>query len=119
MSLNRPPPRIENAVELFAPGFWRAFFYHLTAAAQTAGARGVLATSWWRDKANNERVGGYQDSQHLLGTAVDLVGEDLREILADLTRRGFVVVNAGDHIHVQAWPAGLARSAGLLDYVGL
>ena len=117
MPLARPPFRVIQGVELFAPGFWDAFVYHINdAAAAVTGS--VSASSWYRNQADNERVGGDKDSQHLLGAAVDLVAARPEKLASQLTARGFVVVNEGDHIHVQAWPAGIARRAGLLDYLG-
>ena len=117
MSLNRPPFNVVQGVELFAPGFWQAFVWHINDSASKIRAP-TTATSWYRNEAENQRVGGAQDSQHLVGAAVDLVNERAGQLANELTGRGFVVVNEGDHLHVQAWPAGLIRSVGLLDYLG-
>jgi hypothetical protein len=115
--LVRPPFEVVQGVELFAPGFWAAFVHHINDAAGSVTGP-VTVSSWYRNPTDNERVGGNKDSQHLLGAAVDLVASRPSELYQELTRRGFVVVNEGDHLHVQAWPAGVARRAGLLDYFG-
>jgi len=114
---SRPPRRVVEAVELFAPGFWSAFVYFINDAVASVSAP-VTLTSWYRNEADNYRVGGHNDSQHLIGAAVDLHAGTPGKLIEELTRRGFIVVDEGDHIHVQAWPAGLARRAGLLDYLG-
>jgi hypothetical protein len=36
----------------------------------------------------------------------------------NLAVRGFRVIPYGTHLHVQSWPAGAARSSGLLAAVG-
>jgi hypothetical protein len=106
-----------EGVELFAPGFWEAFIWHVNDAAASVDAP-TIASSWYRNAADNIRVGGAQDSQHLVGSAVDLVNEKAGQLAGELSGRGFVVVNEGDHLHVQAWPAGLIRTVGLLDFLG-
>lgn len=117
MSLSRPPRRVVEGVELFAPGFWDAFIWHINDSASKIPAP-TTATSWFRNESENQRVGGAQDSQHLVGAAVDLVNERAGQLSSELAGRGFVVVNEGDHLHVQAWPAGLIRTVGLLDFLG-
>lgn len=108
-----PPPSIVWTVERFAPGFWRAF---LAALWQAYHQQPFRVTSWWRSPAHNAEVGGDADSQHQLGTAVDVVpaaaGEALRAA-------GFVVVPYVSHAHAQAFMAGEARRVGLLQAVGI
>jgi len=117
VALEYPPRRISEVITWVAPLFWGQFFSELTVSV-TPNTR---ASSWWRSPAKNIAVGGNPDSQHLIGTAIDLVvpENEKRQVIADLTRFGWVVVDEGDHLHAQAWPAGLARSIGLLDYLGL
>ena len=68
---------------------------------------GVI-TSWWRSPERNDQVGGDSESQHLLGTALDIVprGETSEAIEAAAAGEGFQVVVEREHIHIQAWPAG-------------
>lgn len=117
MSLEFPPNQISSVIAWVAPRFWGQFFSELTGSV-TPNTR---ASSWWRSQEKNLEVGGNRDSQHLIATAIDLVGPEAekRQIIADLTNFGWVVVDEGDHLHAQAWPAGLARSIGLLDFLGL
>jgi len=99
-----PPPRIWQPVEQASPGIYNHFIFHLVNALQ--GHRGSV-TSWWRDRRNNEIHGGEEFSQHLLGLAVDLDAEDPNRLIADLRREGLVVVDEGDHIHVQLFGSGV------------
>lgn len=68
-------------------------------------------TSFIRSRSHNYEVGGVSDSQHLLGTAADLVptSGSLAD-LADWARGsglfGFVLLE-GDHVHVQLYPGGV------------
>jgi hypothetical protein len=111
--IDAPPPSIVWTVERFSPGFWREFVnalwyaYHRTP---------FQVTSWWRSPQHNAEVGGDADSQHQLGTAVDVIpaaaGSALRAA-------GFVVVTYSSHAHAQAFIAGEARRAGLLQAVGI
>jgi hypothetical protein len=70
---------------------------------------GISITSWWRTPFRNELVGGKPGSQHLIGMAVDLVLDpaiDQRDLLSLIRQLGLHYLEEGDHIHVQAWPAG-------------
>jgi len=116
--VNSPPYRVLYGVNYYAPGFWWDFFRELDQAVRATGAP-VMATSWHRSRLDNERVGGQVDSQHLIGTAVDLVTEKPTQLANELGGLGWVAINEGDHVHAQAWPAGIARSVGLLDALGL
>jgi len=67
-------------------------------------------SSWGRSVSHNKAVGGAAQSQHLLWTAADLVptgGESMARLEAVARASGFFgyVVNEGDHIHVQLYPA--------------
>lgn len=80
--------------------------------------------NWWRSAAHNAAVGGDPHSQHLLGLAVDIVPLDQTRrarIAQALRSQGLVVIDEGDHLHVQhspkgAWNAAIdrARARGLL-----
>lgn len=107
-----PPPTIINRVERAAPGFWREF---IERANWALGPTDAVLTSWWRDRLSNMEVGGAENSQHLLGTAFDVTGTQLTEMATRLQAAGFTVVTyRGRYIHAQAWPAGIAKQAGLL-----
>jgi len=88
----------------------RPWMIQLVRAIIAADAQGLRfrITSWYRDPDRNERVGGSPASQHLVGLAFDLAPADER--LADSLRSaGMIVVNEGDHLHVQVWTAGTLR----------
>jgi hypothetical protein len=63
-------------------------------------------TSWWRDPISNQRVGGHPQSQHRLALAMDFAAPDAGRLVAALRRSGLVVIDEGDHVHVQLYPAG-------------
>lgn len=63
-------------------------------------------TSWYRNAADNQAVGGAVASQHRIGLAVDLTPATVAGEIA-LREAGFIVVNEFDHLHVQIWPAGV------------
>jgi len=99
-----PPASIWRRVEQVAPGVYFHFTSHLNNALQ--GHRGSI-TSWWRDRRNNEIHGGQEFSQHLVGLALDLDVQDTNRLIADLRREGLFVLDEGDHVHVQLFPAGV------------
>jgi hypothetical protein len=77
---------------------------------------GTRVTSYYRSAESNRRVGGMPDSQHQLGTAVDLVapfGEFDPFVLAQAEAVGLTLVPERSHLHVQLWRAGVARRGGL------
>ncbi len=77
-----------------------------------AGMPPVQATSYIRTPEQNRRVGGAPESQHLVGTALDLIGPTER--MVDFARElGLVGIDEGSHLHLQLFPAGGARAAGL------
>jgi len=105
MALQRPPQNLVYAVERQAPGIYGQFFAALNNAHR--GIR-VGATSFWRDPRENRRVGGAEGSQHQLGTAIDLIyptAQERRSAIASMQRQRLIVIDEGDHVHVQAWPA--------------
>lgn len=78
-----------------------------------AGVRAVLlrwpgsVTSWWRTPARNRAVGSTsQASQHLAGTAVDVIFDHQDEIQEDLLvatarEHGLEAIKEGDHWHLE------------------
>lgn len=74
-------------------------------------ATGASYSSYVRTAAHNAEVGGAPTSQHLIGTAIDLVpgrGSSNRTIAAQARAMGFgYVLDEGDHVHVQLFPAGV------------
>ncbi len=114
-----PPTSLRRTVDRWAPGIWPAFFGAAHAALRSdPGAR---VTSWYRDPGHNRSTpGASPDSQHLVATAFDVVPQagSWSRLTVALQSQGFRVVPASTHLHVQVWPAGLARSSGLLAAVG-
>ena len=115
MSASAPPLSLAWQIEGFVPGIWTAFFTRVIPAV-TAQSR---VSSWWRGPEHNSRVGGSPDSQHLIGLALDLTDPDLGGLTNRLNTSGLVAIRYSGHTHVQVWPAGTARSTGLLAAVGL
>lgn len=75
-----------------------------------SGGGSFSVSSFVRTRAHNAAVGGDPMSQHLLGTAADLVPDDgdmagLEAWCRSLGVFGYVL-NEGDHVHVQLFPAG-------------
>jgi len=101
-----PPASVVSAVERFSPGFWSAWNRAVGSAWQRTG--GFQVTSWWRSPERNREVGGSDVSQHLLGVAFDVLPRTSR-VYQGLRSAGFQVIDEGDHLHVQPWPAGAAR----------
>ena len=86
----------------------RAFVQAIDAALDPLGYdRGATLTSWYRSPADNQRVGGEPRSQHLLGLAADIVFPTIVKASAmrSLRAQGLTVLDEGDHVHVQAYPA--------------
>lgn len=65
----------------------------------------VQLSSWWRSLAENGAAGGAPRSQHLVGTAIDVVTRDRALVVAEARAVGLVAIDEGDHVHVQLWPA--------------
>lgn len=72
----------------------------------------VQVSSYVRTPESNRRAGGAARSQHLIGTAIDLVGDWDRRFLEAARREGLVAVDEGDHVHLQLFRAG-EQPAGL------
>jgi hypothetical protein len=117
MSVTPPPISIANTLEHWLPGFWNRFYGAVWAGYYRWGGE-LTITSWYRDEYTNAAVGGHPDSQHRVGTALDLVPADPR--LAEAFRlAGFQAVVEPTHVHVQAFPAGILRDSGFLQAVGI
>lgn len=99
MAFARPPPSIiaQRRPEL------EAFIGRVVRIRFPADA--ALA-SWWRSLARNASVGGAPDSQHLIGTALDLTTRSLPLLLDEARRVGLVAIDEGTHAHLQLFPAG-------------
>ena len=81
-------------------------------------------TSWIRSKKHNAAVGGQPTSQHLLGTAVDVVLDDPNDkgdFSLDAARLQLTVVTEGDHLHVQELPSrgGIANKLSIAAFLAL
>lgn len=102
-----PPPYVVRAVEAAAPGF--TDWWNVAVPWAYRRSAPWTVTSWWRSpQYNREVAAGLEDSQHLLGTAFDLLeGPGIADALR---AAGFVVVREWDHLHAQAWPAGYSSS---------
>jgi len=112
--LTPPPPRIIERL-------WQDLVLFVNRVNQGAltfiregGTQQIHVTSWWRSPADNARVSGHPESQHLVGLAADLAVEPQQiEQLANALRRvGLVVVVYDRHVHVQHNVAGFIRSIG-------
>ena len=71
--------------------------------------RPFSVTSWYRDPETNAATpGSSPNSQHLIGTAADVVPDDGDlEALAELAQRfGIVAVVYRHHVHLQLFRAG-------------
>ncbi len=121
MAIQPPPPEIWQPIEQQIPGIYQRFMQAVEAANAQADAAGlVYPTSWWRSASHNSSVGGAPRSQHLLGLAVDLVyrsSSAKAAARAQMEEWGLHTIDEGDHLHVQAMPAGSAEAAGLFRFV--
>lgn len=95
------------------PDWWtpyvQSFVQRVTLLGRATG--GIRVTSFLRTISHNREVGGAESSQHLLGIAADLVGPpglSTAELAGYAKRSGFFgyVLDEGDHVHVQLFPAG-------------
>jgi len=101
VSLQAPPAMTPEIID---------FVQRLNVAWRMARQPHVQATSWWRSRLDNARVGGHPNSQHLTGLAVDVLPDAAGEAFAQFARRvGLVVVDEGDHFHVQRYLASASR----------
>lgn len=116
---NAVPPPVYTAwlLDQAAPGVWPYFIGRAFRALDQIGP--WTATSWWRTPSQNRRVGGSPDSQHLVGSAVDLCSTDNNLLERLLDQTGLIAVNEGDHVHVQVFAAGMLRASGVLARIGV
>jgi len=79
-----------------------------------AGVRALLlrwpgsVTSWWRSGARNTEVGGVKASQHLVGTACDVIfsalsPEEEGVLVATARELGLEAVKEADHWHLEVY----------------
>ncbi len=105
-----PPPELLGSA--WFP-FILNFYWKAVAGAQ--GFPGLSVTSWFRTPEKNRIEGGSEQSQHLFGLAWDLtVPDDFLQHLADhMAAQGLVAVTERDHVHIQAFSAGVLARAGV------
>ena len=123
-----PPVHIVRFWEQAIPGFWLKWIsaadHALRQIDDDAGGDTII-TSWFRSPAENARVGGNPDSQHLVGLALDVVPgkPSFKLAISEASNRfmeaGFVTVPAERHLHIQTFPAGVLRSVGVLDVLNV
>ncbi len=105
-----PPP------ELLASA-WFPFIlnFYWSAVAGAQGFTGLQVTSWFRTPEKNRIEGGAQQSQHLFGLAWDLTvpRNSLQHLAEHMRAQGLVAVQERNHVHVQAFPAGVLARAGV------
>lgn len=84
-----------------------------------AGKYGATITSGVRDAQHNAEVGGVPNSQHLTGTAADVVipPEQKAQFIQDAKAQGLQPIDEGDHVHLQN-PNGGAGVSGVRLAVG-
>ena len=84
-----------------------------------AGQYGATITSGVRTPDHNAEVGGVPNSQHLTGTAADVVIPPAQkaQFIADAKARGLQPIDEGDHVHLQN-PNGGAGVTGVRYAVG-
>jgi hypothetical protein len=121
-----PPRHIVAFFEGIIPGFWGRWLSAATWALREIDADvggETVITSWYRSPSQNVAASGAEDSQHLFGLALDVVpGKGslqlaINEAAGRFREAGFVVAPAPRHLHVQTFPAGLLRSAGVFDVI--
>lgn len=79
---------------------------------QSGSPGNVIVSSFARTPERNRDVGGKRGSQHLIGTAVDLVNlvggsMVLSNLAANAKLVGLVAVPESDHLHLQLWSRDL------------
>lgn len=80
-----------------------AFVQLLIAVLVVARATDVSISSFLRTPERNEAVGGRPNSLHLVGLAVDLVGEPatLGRVASIWRAIGLDAIDEGDHLHLE------------------
>lgn len=114
MSLRLPPERV---LRVTFPAVLTFLQLLVRALLSTHRYVELRATSWYRDVEENRRVGGDQESQHLLGFAIDVDGprDVLDAFLVEARGVGLVAIDESTHVHVQLMPAGVAQQLGYFD----
>lgn len=119
-----PPTNIVAFWERLLPGFWKIWISAAESALREIDADSggdTILTSWFRSPSQNRAVGGDPDSQHLVGLALDVVPGKanlqlaVNEAAGRFTEAGFRSVPAATHLHIQTFPAGVLRTAGVMD----
>lgn len=84
-----------------------------------AGKYGATITSGVRSPEHNAEVGGVPNSQHLTGTAADVVipPDQKQAFIDDAKARGLQPIDEGDHVHLQN-PNGGAGVSGVRLAIG-
>ena len=91
-----------------------AFYWRAVALFFRFGGQLTL-TSWFRTPEQNRAAGGNEESQHLFGLAWDIAAPAaLLPTVASFARAGgLVAVQERGHVHLQLFPAGALRRAGV------
>ena len=90
------------------PTWWRPYVVDFVRRAYPIGEDlNVGISSWHRTRTKNFEVGGAETSQHLLAIAWDVVGPDALEYARRARAAGLVVIEEGDHVHVQRYARGI------------
>ncbi len=112
MSARPPPLDLVNSGWL---GHIRIFVTRVLRSVPPGAGGSLSLSSWYRDYFENVRAGGAPDSQHLYAIAADLTGaRDARDGFAQLAGLNrLVVVHGASYTHVQLYPAGALRRAGV------
>ena len=107
-----PPRELIASMELHYPGFFRKLAVALDAALEGVD---VTVVNWFRTAEHNAAVGGQVNSQHRWACAFDLVVPLAQRAQAKtrLQAAGFWVLDEGDHLHAQAFPAGALAKSGV------
>lgn len=104
MALTAPPFRTPEIAD---------FERRLRIAWEYAGRPAITYSSWWRSPYDNARVGGHPNSQHLTGLAVDIpsrrASAGTHKFIDLLGAVGLVVIDEGDHWHVQRFAVSPGR----------
>jgi uncharacterized protein YcbK (DUF882 family) len=101
------------------PDWWTPVLREFAARVQSLGSVAPFRiSSWLRTLSHNAEVGGATNSQHLIGTAVDLVplGMSTEQLASIAQRSGLFayVLDEGDHVHVQLLPASFPALGALI-----
>jgi len=112
VSLNGGPSVPGQASGLSSPDFFNSVN-------DLASKYGATITSGVRSPEHNAEVGGVPNSQHLSGTAADVViaPDQKQQFINDAKAQGLQPIDEGDHVHLQN-PRGGAGVSGVRLAVG-